>query len=245
MEQKRQLTDEQKKRNCERSRLWMQSPANKERHRLCEQHRKDTSPEYRKQIQEYAHAYYLQPANRTRIIARACLRLTVPSNKERRKQLTATPAYRQYVREYSKCYRAIPANRERANKYATERSAVDLNFRLRRNLRGRLVTAMRRCAGGKAGSAVSDLGCTIDELRLHLERQFQLGMTWENYGKLAGKWNIDHHLPLASFDLTERSQFLIACHYTNLVPMWAEENWQKKDKVPASLCASLPTEAVA
>ena len=77
----------------------------------------------------------------------------------------------------------------------------------------------------KAGSAVRDLGCTIPELKAHLEAQFQPGMTWDNWS-LKG-WHIDHIKPLTSFDLTNREQFLQACHYTNLQPLWASENLSK------------------
>jgi hypothetical protein len=102
-----------------------------------------------------------------------------------------------------------------------ERYIHDAEYRLQCTLRARLRGALRR--GSTAGSAVRDLGCTIAELKAHLERQFQPGMTWENYGD----WHIDHKRPLTSFDLTDRRQFLRACHYTNLQPLWAEQNLAK------------------
>jgi hypothetical protein len=74
---------------------------------------------------------------------------------------------------------------------------------------------------------VRDLGCSVEELKTHLESKFQTGMTWENWGRGFGKWNIDHVMPLSAFDLTERAQFLIACNYTNLQPLWYEENQSK------------------
>ena len=45
------------------------------------------------------------------------------------------------------------------------------------------------------------------------------------------KEGIDHIKPLASFDLTNREQFLEACNYKNLQPLWAKENLSKGSKV--------------
>ena len=94
----------------------------------------------------------------------------------------------------------------------------------------------------KTGSAVRDLGCSISELRAYLEAQFQPGMSWDNRGRCPAcrevkkhgwcihGWHIDHKIPLAKFDLTDREQFLKAVHYTNLQPLWAPENLSKGAK---------------
>ena len=79
----------------------------------------------------------------------------------------------------------------------------------------------------KSGSAVKDLGCSIKDLKIHLEEQFQEGMNWNNHGS----WHIDHRKPLASFDLTKREQLLAAVHFTNLQPLWAKDNLSKGSKV--------------
>jgi len=64
----------------------------------------------------------------------------------------------------------------------------------------------------------------------HLEKFWEPGMTWAKWGNGPGKWQIDHIIPLAAFDLTNREQFLSACHYTNLQPLWWEDNMTKGDK---------------
>jgi hypothetical protein len=54
-------------------------------------------------------------------------------------------------------------------------------------------------------------------------------MTWENWSKYG--WHIDHIKPLSSFNLTDYEQLKMACHYTNLQPMWAKDNLIKSNKV--------------
>jgi hypothetical protein len=113
-------------------------------------------------------------------------------------------------------------NRDKINKRRKNKLKTDVNFRLGMNLRHRVKNSLR------SGSAVRDLGCTIDELRQHLESKFQPGMTWDNYG-LHG-WHIDHIRPLANFSLENREEFLKAAHYTNLQPLWAKDNLVKGNR---------------
>ena len=117
--------------------------------------------------------------------------------------------------------------REYRNEYRRERWKTDPEYRLQVNLRRRLNKAIRR--GQKTGSAVRDLGCTIPELMSHLESQFSEGMNWDNYGSY---WEVDHIIPLAALDLTDREQFLQATHYANLQPLTGEENRLKSDRCP-------------
>ena len=69
------------------------------------------------------------------------------------------------------------------------------------------------------------LGCSVADARIHIESQFSDGMSWENIGE----WHIDHRRPCASFDLTLESDQKMCFHYTNLQPMWANENISKHD----------------
>jgi len=113
---------------------------------------------------------------------------------------------------------------ERA-KYIRDRRRTNIQCRLAGVLRSRLGSAIK--GGYKAGSAVGDLGCSIGTFRLFIENQFEPGMTWDNYGE----WHLDHVQPLASFDLTDRSQFITACNWLNYQPLWAVDNIRKGDKI--------------
>jgi hypothetical protein len=141
---------------------------------------------------------------------------------ERDKNLAMMKRYKQNNKEKVKEY---------TRDYYRNRKRTDLDFKLRCALRVRLNEAINNSK--KQGSSVRDLGCSVQELKEHLEKQFQEGMTWENWS--VHGWHIDHIIPLASFDLTDKEQFLKACHYTNLQPLWAKDNISKKDKILASV----------
>lgn len=98
------------------------------------------------------------------------------------------------------------------------------NRKLAINIRGRLNQAIR--GQYKSGSAISALGCSISELKTHLESKFQPGMSWENYGK--NGWHIDHIIPLCKFNLANSVEFNKACHYSNLQPLWQIDNLNKR-----------------
>lgn len=110
------------------------------------------------------------------------------------------------------------------NHYQVEKRARNTQYKLAHYLRARIPVAMKN--GQKAGSAVLDLGCSITMFMLYIENQFEPGMSWDNHGD----WHLDHVIPLAAFDLTEREDFLEAAHYLNIQPMWADENFSKGDR---------------
>ena len=70
------------------------------------------------------------------------------------------------------------------------------------------------------------VGCTKDELKLHIESMFQEGMTWDNMGE----WHVDHIIPMNAFDLSCGEQQRIVMWYKNLQPLWGSENLKKSDK---------------
>jgi hypothetical protein len=120
-------------------------------------------------------------------------------------------------------------HREELNEKAKERYHIrmvnDINFRITKDLRGRLGAAIRKRF--KAGSAVRNLGCTIEFLKEYIAVKFYGNMTWNNWGKV---WELDHIIPLWKFDLTHKEEFKQAVHYTNLQPLTIEEHQKKTNK---------------
>lgn len=115
---------------------------------------------------------------------------------------------------------------ERAARNSFKRHA---HRKLIKRLRGRLEAAMKYTTN-KSQKARELVGCSISELRAHIEKQFKSGMTWENHSYTG--WHIDHIKPLAKFDLRDPAQQKIAFHFSNLQPLWAPENLAKHTDWP-------------
>ena len=126
-------------------------------------------------------------------------------------------------KKYQKNWRK--ENQNNLNNKERIRRKQDPVYRLRKILRARLSKIFVK--NGKKCSHVKDLGCSIDELKIYLEGQFQPGMTWDNHGE----WHVDHRIPLASFDLSNKDELLKAIYYTNLQPLWAKDNLSKGSKI--------------
>jgi hypothetical protein len=164
-----------------------------------------------------------------------------PCKREYDRDFQGTPVQREHKRsyeekptrlEYNSRRNATPKRKAARREYTKQRCKTDPAYKLRVILRTRLCSAVKN--GAKAGSAVRDLGCTVDELKTYLEAKFYPRpvtgeiMDWNNHTKKG--WHIDHIKAISRFDLTDREQLLQACHYTNLQPLWSEANHKKGAK---------------
>jgi hypothetical protein len=103
---------------------------------------------------------------------------------------------------------------------------TNLHEKIAKTLRRRMRETVR---GIYLSNSVADYaGCSIEDLKQHLELQFKPGMTWDNYGTFG--WHIDHIKPCVSFDLTDEIQVRACFHYSNLQPLWWRENLSKGTK---------------
>jgi hypothetical protein len=135
-------------------------------------------------------------------------------NKEKRKE--TTKKYRQENKEQIKEYQ---------KKYNKNRRETDPLFKLKCNLRKRTSIAFRSKGYSKNTKTQKMLGVDWEVCKAHIERQFTKGMNWDNYGE----WHIDHIIPLASATTEKRLKEL--CHYTNLQPLLADDNFSKGGKI--------------
>lgn len=111
-------------------------------------------------------------------------------------------------------------------KYTKSRRVKDISYNIAILLRQRFTRAIK--SGYKLGSAVKNLGCTVDEFKDYLQSKFEPGMSWDNHGR--NGWHIDHIIPLSKFNLENREEVLRAVHYTNLQPLWAVDNLRKGNR---------------
>jgi hypothetical protein len=118
------------------------------------------------------------------------------------------------------------ANREeyraKCRAYIKKRYETEPDFRLKEFLRSRMHAALKAKRITKTERSIELLGCTIDEFRAHIEKQWLPGMTWENHTYKG--WHIDHIKPVNTFDFTDLEQQKQCFHYTNLRPLWGKDN---------------------
>lgn len=131
--------------------------------------------------------------------------------------------WRKQRRQLGKNWRSSDTGKEWHNEYQKQRYKVDYDFKMRCNLRARIRIALKSQGAKRLKNTEAIIGCSIHELRKHLESQFAEGMTWDNHGD----WHIDHIKPCAAFDLTNEEQQRECFHYSNLQPLWAVDNIKK------------------
>lgn len=146
--------------------------------------------------------------------------------------------FRNKIIAESKKYRSDPKNKPKIRatqkRLNAEYKINDPSYRILGNLRRKMLLALE--GKRKADFSLKLIGCTRENLMTHLESQFKEGMNWDNYGLWKNgepmTWHIDHIIPCATFDFTKEEDQRKCFHYTNLQPLWANENLSKGWKIP-------------
>ena len=131
--------------------------------------------------------------------------------------------YRLYDAQYYKENKIVIKENVKTNMYA--RLKIDVNYKLLVRYRTRLYKAVKGYDKSKTTREL--IGCSVEELKKHLESQFTEGMTFENYGE----WHVDHIIPCSSFDFSKEEEQMKCFNYKNLQPLWAIDNLRKSDKI--------------
>ena len=147
-------------------------------------------------------------------------------NKERLNE--CSKQYNQTHKEERKQYHQD--NKAKFNEYLKNKRKNDIVFALRCNVSSQVSMALKRNSGSKQGkSLMKYLPYTIEQLKEHIEKQFEPWMSWENYGE----WHIHHIYPHSKlpYDSMMHPNFLKAWALENLQPLEASENIRKGNKV--------------
>ena len=115
------------------------------------------------------------------------------------------------------------------NKEKIKLKRQNIDYRLRSNLRSRILNFLKSVNIKKTNKTLEIVGCTPQFLKEYLEKQFTHGMSWSNYGE----WHIDHIIPLSS--TKNKDEIYKLCHYSNLQPLWAKDNLVKSNKINPNL----------
>lgn len=210
---------------CERAQSRAHYHANKEK-RLATLHK------WREENREYHNAYIRNRRVNDPDFVFMGDSLTDASGKVIKRSRKFKPIDKEEVNR--KARERLPRYRSHMREYTRTKRKTDPKFRLIENMRSRMRTIMKRVKTNKCDGSKALIGCSESELKVWIERHWEPGMSWDNYGIGLDTWSIDHHFPCASFDLFQESEQRKCFHYTNLYPMWHVQNCSKQDMIPSS-----------
>lgn len=106
----------------------------------------------------------------------------------------------------------------------SERCEADPVFAMAQRIRGLVANCFKNKCFKKPMKTEKMLGCTFEEFKIHIEKQFTKGMGWEN----RSYWHIDHIIPLSTAKNID--DVIKLNHHTNLRPIFAIDNLKKHAK---------------
>lgn len=186
---------------------------------------KEKAKKYREENKEVLKQKKKEDYERNREKRLAKMKATRDSKKEKYKiksknyYIKNADRIKKRVREYSK------NNKDKVYQYVKNKIKSDPFYAARAKFRSLTSTAFARRGYKKDSRTEELLGCSFEVAKAHIERQFKKGMSWKN----RSEWHLDHKIPLASAKTIDELKVL--CHYTNLQPLWKEENLSKHDKI--------------
>ena len=139
------------------------------------------------------------------------------------------------IKASNKLYRQ--ENKDKINAYYKNRRENDAAYNLRRIVSSSILTMIKSHGSSKKGSIISCLSYTMQELKEHIEKQFEPWMTWNNHGKydavtwndndqLTWTWQLDHIIPHSDLSYTSMKDqnFQKVWALSNLRPYSSKQN---------------------
>jgi transposase-like protein len=143
-------------------------------------------------------------------------------NKEKinlqRKEYRSRKEIKEHIKEKNKEY--LPIKKMKIK----EKRIKDKNFQISEILRSKIHKILKN----QKTSYINTLGCDLEFFKKWIEFRFDENMNWNNLGSY---WQIDHILPINSFDFKVKENINICFHWTNLQPLQANVNKVKSDKL--------------
>jgi len=125
--------------------------------------------------------------------------------------------------------------KEYKKKYTNNLRSTDPLVKLKHNISCLLRQSLKKKGYSKKSRTYDILCCSFEELKLHLENQFESWMNWDNYGKYQKDtfnfgWDLDHIIPVSS--ALNEEDIIMLNHYINLQHLCSKFNRDlKKDKI--------------
>lgn len=154
--------------------------------------------------------------------------------KQRRKEL-----YRRHSEKIKAKQRKFSVSEEGKkyqSVYKSRRRRENPQVKLMEWLRTFVNRALWNVGAKKRFRRIEMVGCTLAELKSHLESQFESWMNWQN----RDKWHVDHIVPIKAFDLTNTDEQKWCFYYKNLRPLERSLNQAKSGSVSLPLPSWLP-----
>jgi len=155
--------------------------------------------------------------------------LRIEREKKKELELIRKEEWKKKMEYYSSDeWKEIKKQKEKERQYKRWKNKWENNelFAIKVRLRNLIRNSFRKSGYSKFDmNTESIVGIDYNGFKEYMESKFSEGMSWEN----RGEWHIDHIIPLSS--ASSQEELIKLSHYTNLQPLWAEDNIRKGDKI--------------
>ncbi len=179
--------------------------------------------------------FYFKEKNKLSSYCKKCF--NVRSRERRKRKMELSPDYRkiQSDKRYARMKRRMESDPEyksmiitKNKKQVKNRLKIDPLYRFRKMLSRSIRGLFKKNGYSKPCKTSEILGIDDDGFIKYIEGLFQDGMTWGN----RGEWDVDHIVPASLGNTIDEIKYLN--HYTNLRPLWKDENLKKSNLIDDS-----------